>query len=112
MTNHSEEFGAKHQRPGKLGRRGTCDRGGQTSQNFIHIVVICAEARRRTRKGPLLQEGLFCFYEALKPRLIPAACPAFMPPPPRRSAILKNYFFLVGFLVAFFFAGIVFFSLD
>jgi hypothetical protein len=26
--------------------------------------------------------------------------------------IPKNYFFLVGFLVAFFFAGIVFFSLD
>ena len=34
-----------------------------------------------------------------------------MPPPAGRPASLKDYFFLVDFLVAFFFAGIVLFIL-
>jgi hypothetical protein len=63
-----------------------------------------------TRKGPLLQEGL-SLYEAWKPRLISVTCPASCL---RHQAVgnPENYFFLVGFLVAFFFAGIVVFSLD
>jgi hypothetical protein len=66
-----------------------------------------------TRKGPSISRGPSRFDGASKPRLIAAASPASCSKLPlginRKAKAWLSYFFLVGFLVAFFF--IVLFSL-